>query len=152
MKQGPYSRILVAVDFSDGARRAFREAVRIGKASGATLTLIHVTKKLEPSLPWNKANRAVVAELARDVKAESREALEAWAAEADGLPVHIKIAVGVPHEQILAEAKRRRADLIVVSARGQTLSDRLLLGSTSERVIRKATRPVLLVPSPPHRH
>jgi nucleotide-binding universal stress UspA family protein len=41
-----------------------------------------------------------------------------------------------------------QADAIVMGAQGLTLSERLLVGSTTERVIRKATHPVVVVPRP----
>ena len=143
-------RIVVAVDFSPGSARAVREAVRIARERDE-LVLVHVARKLEPAIPWSSVNRRVVAKLARRAQADARAALTAIA-ERLAPRVRTHVSVGVAHEQILAEARRLRANLIVIGAQGQTLSERLLLGSTAERVIRKATVPVLVVPAPLRRH
>jgi nucleotide-binding universal stress UspA family protein len=146
MPSAAQRRILVAVDFSPASTRAVREAARMA-GSGDELVLVHVARRLEPALPWSRANRRVVAKLARESQGDARAALTAIA-ERLAPRVRTHVAEGVAHEQILAEARRVGADLIVLGSRGHTLSERLLLGSTAERVIRKATVPVLVVPAP----
>lgn len=150
MPTAPYRRILVAVDFSPTSRRAVREAARIA-GDRSEVILVHAMRKLEPAIPWSAVNRRVVSKLARDAQSDARAAL---AALAEGLPhtrTRARVLVGVAHERILAEAKRAKADLLVIGSRGETLSERLLLGSTVERVMRKATIPVLVVPAAPRR-
>jgi nucleotide-binding universal stress UspA family protein len=56
-----------------------------------------------------------------------------------------------PHDSILEHARRIRADLIVLGNRGQNVTERLLLGSTADRVLRMSPVPVLLVPGPASR-
>jgi nucleotide-binding universal stress UspA family protein len=147
----PYRRILIATDFSDAAQRAFRHAVELARRMESELFVVHVARKLEPAVPWSRTNRAVVAQLRREAVGEARGALEALAEQAEDVKVTACLAEGVPHEEILAEARRRRAELVVVATRGRALSERLLLGSTAERVLRKSTVPVLVVPAPANR-
>jgi len=147
----PYRRILVATDFSDAAQRAFRHAAALARTLGSELFVVHVAHKMAPSVPWSRTNRAVVARLRKEAAGDARTALEALTAEAAGVKVTHCLTEGVPHEEILAEAKRRRADLVVLATHGQALTDRLLLGSTAERVLRKAAVPVLVVPAPTRR-
>jgi nucleotide-binding universal stress UspA family protein len=149
MPSTPYRRILVAVDFSPTSDRGIREAARIA-GEDTEVTLVHAMRMLEPAIPWSSVNRKVVAKLARDAKAEARSALEKWALSLGERRTRTRVIMGgVAHEKILAEARRIRADLLIVGARGRTLSERLLIGSTAERLIRKATIPVLIVPAAP---
>jgi nucleotide-binding universal stress UspA family protein len=143
---GPYKRILVATDFSPSAQRALREALRLAD-DDAELTLIHVTPKLEPALPWSRTNRRIVTRLGRQAVADARTALATLAAGLDGVRPHTRVRIGVAHEAILDEAKRRRAQVIVIGSQGHTLSERLTIGSTAERVVRKAPIPVLVTPT-----
>jgi nucleotide-binding universal stress UspA family protein len=52
---------------------------------------------------------------------------------------------GVPHEQVLREARRRRADLLVIGTHGRTGLSKAFMGSVAERVVRLASCPVLTV-------
>ena len=63
-----YARILVPVDFSTGSRRAVREARKLLREDGE-LVLVHVTRHLEPTLPWSATNRRVVDKLAAYITA-----------------------------------------------------------------------------------
>jgi nucleotide-binding universal stress UspA family protein len=56
------------------------------------------------------------------------------------------VTEGTPADDILKAAGRRRADLIVLGTRGAGNVARLLLGSTAQRVLRRARVPVLTVP------
>jgi len=141
-----YERILVAIDFSPSSRRALREAVRIADGE-AELMLVHVTPKLEPALPWSAANRKIVAQLGRQAVVDARAALAKLAAGLKGLRTRTQVRIGTAHEAILDEAKRRKADLIVIGSQGHTLTERLAIGSTAERVTRKAPIPVLVTPA-----
>ncbi|MBW2313947.1 MAG: universal stress protein [Deltaproteobacteria bacterium] len=142
----PYKKVLVAIDFSPASRRALREASRLA-GSEAELELIHVTQKLKPSIPWSSVNRKIVTKLGRNAVTDARAALVELAEGLRNARVRTQVRIGVPHEAILAEAKRRKADVIVVGSRGHTLSERLAMGSTTERLVRKASVPVLVVPA-----
>jgi nucleotide-binding universal stress UspA family protein len=144
-----YARILVPVDFSPSSHRAVREAAHLVRAEGE-LVLLHVLGKFEPALPFSKTNRRTVAALARRARADATAALREIAESLPGR-VRTRILAGVAHEEILAEARRVKADAIVIGVHGNTLSDRLLMGSTTERVVRKARIPVVVTPAVNHR-
>jgi len=141
-----YERILVAMDFSPSARRALREAVKIADGE-AQVMLIHVTPRLQPALPWSGANRKIVTQLGRQAVNDARRALAELTAGLSGIRTRTQVRIGTAHEVILDEAKRRNADLIVIGSLGRTLSERLAIGSTAERVVRKASIPVLVTPA-----
>ncbi len=140
-----YQRILVAVDDSDGARRALREAIALAKDQQARLRLVHV---MEIPYPYDGASVdfEALAEARRGpgqalldeaVALVRREGLEPEVAliGSDGGPVG---------DAIVAEARRWPADLIVLGAHDRGLLDRLL-GSVAEGVIGESPVPVLLL-------
>ena len=58
----------------------------------------------------------------------------------------IEVAVGKPHEEILLAAKRFKGDLIVMGSHGLTGVSRVMFGSTTHRVLRESSLPVLATP------
>jgi nucleotide-binding universal stress UspA family protein len=141
-----YETILVGVDFSDASRRALDHAAALARGLDATLEVVHVVPRMKPSVPFSQANRRRVAELQRAAVADARQKLDAWVKRLRNVKARARVVRGLPHEALLAQAKRAKADLVVVGERGQNLAESLLLGSTAERVARKARRPVLLIP------
>lgn len=141
-----YRNVLVGTDFSPSSRQALDHAVELARNAGATLHVVHVVPKLRPSVPFSAANRRRVAELQAEARRDAQERLEDIAGRLGKLKVRSKVATGLPHEVLLAQAKRVKADLVVVGAQGLNLAESLLIGSTAERVARKAKIPVVLVP------
>ncbi len=77
----------------------------------------------------------------------AREYLDRVAASAQelGIPVQMVTIGGRPHYQIIQYAETNQVDLIVMCTRGQSGLSRWLLGSVSDRVVRGANVPVLMV-------
>jgi nucleotide-binding universal stress UspA family protein len=101
-------------------------------------------------VPFSAPNRRRVAELQKAARGEARERLESLAARLGNLEIETKVASGLPHEVLLKQAQRTKADLVVVGAQGLNLAEALLIGSTAERVMRKSRIPVVMVPGKPH--
>jgi nucleotide-binding universal stress UspA family protein len=150
-------RILFPTDFSDNAARAFPRAVSLAARHDAELHVVHVT---EPSTaPNEQSGRSLPV---------SSDVLNEWLGrpsggagpDLDDLPVIQKqIAAGVPSEQLLAYVEDRDVDLVVMGTHGRRGVQRMLLGSVTEEVVRKAPCPVLTVnpeaeiqPAPTLRH
>jgi nucleotide-binding universal stress UspA family protein len=138
----PFERILVAVDGSQGARRAYATALDLARLAGAHLTALTI----EGPLPAYAATIGEVDEVKRQkdtffaaVAAEARE-------EADraGVAVDIEVRAGHAAELITAYARDHGADLIVVGHKGHFLQD-YVLGSTADRVAHHAHCPVMIV-------
>jgi len=119
--------ILVATDGSEHARTAATEAIEIAKRCGSRLTAISVA----PSEGEKEKARANAANVVP-------------AAQQAGIHVETMTPVGKPHEIIAATAKGMGVDLIVMGAYGKTGLKRLLMGSTTEKVIRLAGCAVLV--------
>lgn len=139
--------VLVAVDGSEDSLRAVRFLQSLGLSRQVKVRLLGV---IEPSRYPSSAPKALRAQLVgmlKAVESERRGQLEKAlekAANQLGTPstrVTRAVATGDPATVIAAA----NADLIVVGARGQGGMARLLLGSVSEKVLRDAKRPVLVV-------
>jgi nucleotide-binding universal stress UspA family protein len=141
-----YETILVGVDFSRSSRTALDHAAALARGLGATLEVVHVVPRMRPSVPFSQANRRRVAELQRASVADARKKLDTWVSRLRNVKARARVVRGLPHEALLTQAKRAKADMIVVGERGHNLAESLLIGSTAERVARKARRPVLLIP------
>ncbi|MEJ2173644.1 MAG: universal stress protein [bacterium] len=145
-----YSRILVPIDGSKTAARGLREAIRLAKEQNAALRVVHVVDKMA-IIGVTEAGmnpRPVLAKLARSGRAvldEARRNAKKLGVEVDTVlhePVTKRVA-----DEVLREAKRWEADLIVMGTHGRRGVQRLVLGSDAEQVVRQAEIPVLLVPS-----
>lgn len=136
----PLESLVVAIDFSAGARRALQRACRLPLSPGATLTLAHVMPKIHPSF-------FASAELA------ARGALEAWATEARAeaprsVTISVALEVGEPFVEIGRHAEAAHAELVVVGRHGARHWPGELLGTTAERLLRHGRTPVLVVVDP----
>ncbi|MDQ2051411.1 universal stress protein [Natronolimnohabitans sp. A-GB9] len=138
-----YDSILVATDGSETASDATVHAVDLARQYDATLNAVAV---LESRTDYDNA---IVdpEEVERRRRAEAETTLETVEASARDASISVETAIrsGVPHAEILAVADDCDADVIVVGARGRSEFRRKLLGSTADRVVRLADRPVLVV-------
>jgi universal stress protein A len=130
--------ILVPVDFSDCSKKAVQYAVAFAKQFKAKLTLLYVVEPY-PAVP---EMAPVDFETLQDGKAELKALKEAIGEQAR---CDTSIRTGTPHVEISATAQELGADLIIISTHGHRGFTRLLLGSTTERVVRYAPCPVLIV-------
>ena len=91
-----------------------------------------------------------VAGYERALEESGRAQLQKFApdAAAVGAEVETIITRGKAYKEILRIAAERQADLIVVGVHGRNALDRLVFGSTTEHLVRRATCPVLAVPGP----
>jgi nucleotide-binding universal stress UspA family protein len=143
-------RILCPVDFSEFSRAALHRAVTMARADGAALTVLHVNPPAASTVavPFGLEGPSAV-QPARTNPTETLEHLNAFVGQqaADVCPQLQVTDAPAVHREILAQADRVRADLIVIGTHGRSGFDRLLLGSVSERVLRSARVPVLTVPA-----
>jgi len=142
-----YKRILVGVDFSDGSRCALEQALATARLHGAEVEAVYVAESFEPALPFLKANLRAVDRLQRAERKRASHELATFVAEIDDA-VETRVLFGVPHRALLEHAAKTRADLVVVSNRGNYFTERFGIGTTAEKVVRDSRIPVLLVPAP----
>jgi len=141
--------LLVPTDFSEGSKQAFAYALEVARTCGAKLTLLHVVEL--PSYLTDGHTPAHVTTALRDhMQGSAQQQLARLLPEGAGTPVEIarQVAVGVPHQKILEIAAAEQVDWIVMATHGRTGLSHLVMGSVAERVVRKASCPVLTVRAP----
>jgi nucleotide-binding universal stress UspA family protein len=145
---GKIACMLVAVDGSRSARRAFTAALDLA-ASFLQMPLIHVVYVVDHhSAPAGLAKSPPGApDLLADDAATELTVVEEIARERS-MVIDTHVLYGHPAEQILDYAQRVGADLIVAGTRGRTGLARVLLGSTCEALIQKSRIPIMTIHTP----
>jgi nucleotide-binding universal stress UspA family protein len=141
-------RILCPVDFSDHSRRALDHAIAIARWYGSRVTVLRVFSPAPVAAmgPGPMVFEPIVLtpgdrdQLLADVKAF------ADAESAPGITIDAVVREGNVAGEILEQATSMGADLLVIGTHGRSGFERLLLGSVAEKVLRKATCPVMTVP------
>jgi len=138
--------VLVTTDFSDTSRRAFAAARTLAEKFDAKLILAHIEPDRLPPIVVEYA-AVGVNDILRDQRKRARERLQQLADEAFGHDSGVETVVtdGSPHVEIVRLAEQRQADLIVMATHGHGFISHAILGSTTERVVRRAPCPVLVV-------
>lgn len=141
-----FKKILCPIDFSPGSQHAMRVAVRIAGQADAQLVLLHAWYL--PALAYG-GEYPVAPESVETLCEDDERGLEAAAREAAELGarrVTTKFVTGTPWEQIIDTLAGDAAfDLAILGTHGRTGVGRFLLGSVTEKVVRHAACPVLVV-------
>ena len=134
--------ILCPLDFSSASAGLVAYAAALAVATGAELRLLHVCEPQEdPS--GQQADVQVFAPCK-----DRMQALRAAAEQAGVARVHTGMVRGEAAPEIVAEASRQQADLIIIGAHGQTGLTRFLMGTTAEIVLRTAPCATMLLRDP----
>lgn len=140
-------RILVPLDFSESSVDALRFALPFASETGARLDLLHVIEPIPaafgppgeagyvPPEPDQQQQRAAAARLKQLAAAEVRRPVRA----------NPLVKQGTPAQVINETAAELRSNLLILSTHGHTGLRRFFLGSTAEKVVRRAPCPVLTV-------
>jgi len=148
------NRILCPVDFSEFSERALEHAVTIARWYESAITVLHVVDvRLEPPVGPPLAPIALVpGPLTLAAREQITGELQRLVAAAAATDVAIETVVrdGRPDTTILEMATALRANLLVMGTHGRSGFDRLVMGSVTEKVLRKAVCPVLSVPPRSH--
>jgi len=137
-------KILVATDFSDGSDEALDRAIDMAKGSDAALEIIHVLELAEEFPFGTTYFDADYGALYTNIDRQLTERAER--ARAAGVACDTKIIDGAAATEITQRGRDIGADLIVVGTHGRTGLAHAMLGSVAERVVRRASSPVLTVP------
>ena len=147
-------RILCPVDFSAFSRRALDHALGVARCYGSSVVALHVVAPAPVVVPvpyYFGAEVAPPMTLPPVDRAKVAEELQAFAATEDaGTTRASTLVTEAPdvYREILVQADRLGANLIVLGTHGRSGFERLFLGSTTEKLLRKARCPVMTVP--PH--
>jgi nucleotide-binding universal stress UspA family protein len=142
----PFQRILVGCDFSADSDLAFENSLSMAQEFEAELHMVHV---VEPSgykdlfkMPAESGEK-----FKQDLYDMIKERLRAMVPEEamNWLTLETHLLVGKPYAEIIRYAEINEIDLIVLGIRGHGMVEDILMGSTTDRVIRRAPCPVLSV-------
>ena len=145
----PFRSIVCALDFSQDSASALSYAASLAQSGAGRLTLVHVVEPLavgyDPMVGIDFDANAYHQAVSRAARTE----LQRWATDVQDQSIgsEAMIADGKAYKEILRVAAERQADLIVVGVHGRHALDRLVFGSTTEHLVRRATCPVLAVHS-----
>jgi len=135
-------KILVAHDGSRPSSKAVKKAFEIAEKFGSSVTVISVI----PELYLTELMEIDRARISETLTGETAGMMEKITASAKGLvPVRTVIRQGNPAEEILAEAGKMKADLIVTGSHGRHGAEKFLLGSVSSKIVDQAACSVLVV-------
>jgi nucleotide-binding universal stress UspA family protein len=140
-----FSKILVAIDGSDHAEKAFHHAMVLAQKFESKVLVVHV---MSPPRAGGDMGQFPVQEAIRLAIEEEESIMSKFTSIAQqefGLQVQTVTARGSPADEILKTAGSSSADLIVMGSRGLTGFKELVLGSVSSAVVHRAKVPVLTV-------
>lgn len=139
-----YDHVLLPVDADEDADAAAEHAFDLAERYGATLHVVHATDAMSATVT------GFGDEVIDTLESEGRTAVEEVVRRAADRDVDVADAVvqGAPHEAIAEYVDDHGIDLVVMATHDRTGLDRHLLGSTTDRVVRTVSVPVLVVSRP----
>ncbi len=144
-----FKHIVVPTDFSERSLRALDYAIGLAEKFSSKLELVYVVEAgLHPAdLAWTNVDYG---DLNKQHQEAARKYMDSIVKDRipQGIPVGISILIGKAFVEIVRFADSENADLIVMATHGHGGVSHLLLGSTAERVVRKAPCPVLTIKHP----
>lgn len=144
--------ILAATDLSASARHAVARASQLAAERGAHLTILHVLdSRMMTNLPSRqRATGKAWPERLRNAAEQALFQLGQAMQQRYRLDPELQLATGPVLSEVLRVAESQDADLLVVGSHGEGYLRGLLLGSTTERLLRMASVPLLVVKQFPH--
>jgi len=144
-----FKHILAATDLSPESFAAVQYAAHLAEGQAARLTILHVPQTTT-LLFTDFAPPVDLLSLDRSIEVAARETLEGWISRhmKGKAPVRVVIRSGVTHDVICKAAEEAGASLIVMATHGRRGIGHVILGSVTERVLREAPCPVLVVRPP----
>ena len=145
--------ILVPTDFSESSDHALKYALSFAREYEAKLYVLHVVEDAAHTVPFDMVQAPPMSELLSELVERSREEVDAVVPQ--GLRDEIEweglVRRGVPFYEIVRAAAELDVDLIICGTHGRTGLKHMIFGSVAEKVVRKASCPVLSVRHPEHK-
>ena len=141
--------ILLTTDFSEESFAAFDPCAELAAQLGGRITLLHVVAELT-AIPHGSplAPAQEPPDLAQHVKEASKQLEQARTRFGSDMSVEVALETGEePDETISDYAKAHGVDLIAMATHGRSGIRRLVVGSVTEGVLRRARKPVIVFPA-----
>ncbi len=144
--------ILCPVDFSEFSVRAYCHALSLAEHYRAKLVALHIVELSRYPFADYAASVGDYQAFCQSLHTGGREQLQAFIKNhiSDEIQPELVVQQGVAPDCILSLAQAQKADLIVMGTHGRRGYDRVVLGSVTNRVMRRASCPVLAICNPPH--
>jgi nucleotide-binding universal stress UspA family protein len=145
-----FKRILFPTDFSSAAGHALNYAISLALAHEGLILLVHVIEEINFSSPYSFGSRPVKVEYRHGIEEKAREELSKVISPQLKRQIQVEeiLLKGEPFVEIIRTAREKNADLIVIPSHAHPGIKHSHLGSNAERVIRKASCPVLVIRHP----
>ncbi len=143
-----FKKILVPTDFSAFSEDALRYAAALAKISGGSIECVHVIDMTFLSADMPSGVYSSVTDIKgtlKSLRTRSRKELEFFVEKehVQGIDVKAHLREGIAADEIVKLSNEIHADLIVIPTHGRSGLDKMVFGSTCERVLRTAALPVL---------
>jgi nucleotide-binding universal stress UspA family protein len=147
----PYRRMLIALDLGDTSRATVELALRVAGGGEVEMILLHACGTPFQGFFASGLTPAELDAYRRERHVASLSLLRGFQESLGdrGVSWRTTVRSGDPRVEILCEAERRRADLIVLGTHGRTGVSHALLGSVAEWIVRRAERDVLVARAAP---
>ena len=139
---GTYSSLLVPFDGSDSSKKALMRACELSKLDGGDITVLYVIPRYEEMVNFYKTE-AITKSLFQEAE-KIADAAKKLAAE-QGVQIKAVVQEGHASEKIVEIADKFKNDLIIMGTHGWRGMNKAIMGSTAERIIASAARPILIV-------
>jgi nucleotide-binding universal stress UspA family protein len=141
-----FTKILSPIDFSDPSHAALDTAASLAKQFGAELLLVHIV----PAIPDLPSSVSILKEGQYDesLHKEAATRLAEMAQKLTQTGIKAESAIGTANDtamEIIRQADENGADLIVIATHGLSGLHQLVFGSVTEKVLREAQCPVLVM-------
>jgi len=145
-----FKRILFPTDFSPSAQHALDYAISLALEYESTIILAHVIEDISFNSSFTLSSFPTSLEYHHGMQERAKEELARVLSPQLKRQINVEEAVvrGRPFVEIIRVAKEKGADLIVMATHSQTGIRHSHLGSTAERVVRKAPCPVMVIRHP----
>jgi nucleotide-binding universal stress UspA family protein len=142
-----HGSILLAIRTGAASRGPARTAAWLAQAMGARVTVVYVAQELETAPAVASGAGVDLDEVREKMRADARQRAAELAAEllGDGA-FDVVVAEGDVAEEVAAAAERLGADLLVVGSQGRSTVRSVILGDTTQSILRRAHCPVVVVP------
>jgi nucleotide-binding universal stress UspA family protein len=142
-----FEKILLPTDFSDVAEKALACVKQLKDAGTKEVVILHVIKKDSINVIAQYSSIRDFREVENEVEGEARKKIARIEEELKeiGFQVKTRIETGFPFNEILRAENEENVSVIVMGSHGISNIKEILLGSVSEKVIRKAKKPVLVI-------
>jgi nucleotide-binding universal stress UspA family protein len=141
-----FQKILLPTDFSDESLYALSYAADFAKMFNAKLYLLHVIYDIEKASNLHIPHPSIT-DLYKDLEAHAKRNLDSFGIDMlEGIKnVETVVKRGIPYEEVIKFASENDIDLIIIGTIPRSGVERFFVGSTTQRIIRNAPCPVLVV-------